>query len=123
MTSSISTWFKPGHDLVAEQHLRLHRQRLGQLQAFAVRAAEFIGPLVDDLAQTHELETFARLFARHGQFWLAAAAPEQRADGHVIQHRHDGKRPHDLESAAYAQPGAAERWQVIDGFALEKYLS
>ena len=109
ITSSISTWFRPGHHLVAQQQLRLHRQRLRQFQALAARPAELVGALVDVAAQADEIEAARappRAPARSSCGSLAVA--EQRADRDVVEHRQAGKRPHDLERAADAEAGAAE---------------
>ena len=102
---------QPGHDLVAQQQLRLHGQRLGEFQPLAARAAELVGALVDDLpspTKSRCARAFSRASARLGRPF---AVSEQRADRDIVEHRQAGEGPHDLEGAADAEPRAAEGGQ------------
>ena len=51
------------HHLVAQQHLRLHGERLGEFEALAAWPAEFVGALVCEFAQADEIELRPRQFA------------------------------------------------------------
>src|SRR6185312_445608 len=113
-----------GHDLVAEQELGLHRERLRELEALAARAAELIGALAGLCAHADLIEAGPRFLARLREPRArAAAAAEQRADGDVVEHREPGERPHDLEGAADAEMGAAKCRQALDAPALEDDLA
>ena len=59
-----------GHDLVEQQQLRLHRQRLGQFEPLAVGAAERVGALIERDAEAGKIEQRPRLLARP-PVWLA----------------------------------------------------
>src|SRR6185312_7673893 len=97
---------QPGHDLVAQENLRLHRQRLCQLQPLAAGASQFIRALIDVPAKPDEIQLGARLLAGLRQLDLSASTPKEGAHRDVVQNRQAGKRPHDLKRAPYAEAGA-----------------
>ena len=98
---------EPGHDLIAQENLRLHRQGLCQLQPLAAGTSQFIRALIDISAKPDEIQLSARLLAGFRQLGLSASAPEQGAYRDVVENRQAGKRPHDLERASYAEPCTA----------------
>ena len=77
---------QPGHHFVTQQHLGLHGERFGEFKPLAVGAAEFLGALRRELAETDEVELGAGFLARFGEVALARAVAEQRADRDVVEH-------------------------------------
>ena len=60
------------------------------------------------------LQIAARLFARHCQLGLPAAATEEGADCDIVEHREAGEGPHDLKGAADAQARALVSRQLCN---------
>ena len=71
-----------GGGLVAEQHLRIHRQRTGDGHALLLTAGELAGIGLHAVAQAHEVEQLLRALLR--------VAPGHMGDLHRIAHVADG---------------------------------
>lgn len=75
------------HDFIAQKNLRLHCQRLRQLEPLAAGPPQFVGALIDISGQSDELQLSAGLLAGFRHLGLSASPSEQCAHGDVVQDR------------------------------------
>ena len=105
----------PGHRFVEEDHAWSGHQGTAELQQLALTAGERAGVVTGKAAEADQVEQFARLLAnlalaprqtprpveRRSQLLL----PVHAGQHHVLQHRHAGQHPRDLEGAHQAGRG------------------
>ena len=112
-----------GHNLIAQQHSRLHGECLSQLEPLAVRAAELIGALRGKPAKADEVELDAGFLPRFSKVALARAVTEQSPHRDIVEHGQTRERPHDLERAADTETGPAECRKARDFVAFKKNVA
>ena len=88
-----------GKQLVEQQQARLGGEHAGDFEALASRRAERARPLI--AAQSGQLDDATGLIAGI----VAMRMPQERADHHVLQHRHVFERDRHLEGATDAGAG------------------
>ena len=110
---------RPGHGLVEQQHLRLGRQRAGDLQPLAAGRAERARRRVRKPAHADALQHRARPGLGLG----AMRGAQEGADHDVLQHRHAFKGLRHLERAGKPEPRALLRREVGDVVPLEQHAA
>src|SRR5213595_425341 len=86
---------EPGHELVEQEEPRGGGERARELQALLVDQRELRRETVRLALEADEREQTLGL--RRGRARLAAGAPVETPDAHVVEGREPGERPHELE--------------------------